>query len=232
MAQAPRLLVSAGDLIEGSAVAAFLATQGGPAALKGLQLGTHAGLAAAAKPGTFSSICSVAGLEAAHSEALCSLLFKLLQPGGTLLVQQAAQVGPAGWPALQGLLAGLQVLTACPTQDTGSLQRQLLFQGFADIAPAVAFQPSAFAVRPCPELGWLAGRRAARMPASCVARSCQPGAQSGHRGARASSPSSPGASRRWRCQLRTRTPTWHQRPPKVRPTAAAGPDLNPGSPMR
>ena len=83
------LFVSSGELIDGAAVASFVRARG--AALEGLMLATHAGLAAS-KQQAFASICSVTSLEATHSEALCSLLFSLLQPGGSLLVQQTAQV--------------------------------------------------------------------------------------------------------------------------------------------
>ena len=87
------LFVSSGDVINGSLVAGYVATQGGEASLNGLTLASHASLQTAKlQEGSFLGICSVASVEATHSDALVKLLYNLLQPGGTLSIQQAAQV--------------------------------------------------------------------------------------------------------------------------------------------
>ena len=93
------LFVSSGDVIDGSLVAGYVASQGGEASLNGLTLASHTSLPGAKlQEGSFLGICSVASVEATHSEALVNLLYRLLQPGGTLSIQQVAQVGARASP--------------------------------------------------------------------------------------------------------------------------------------
>ena len=144
------LFVSSGAVIDGTLVAGYVASQGGQASLNGLALASHTSLPdAKLQEASFLGICSVASLKAVHSDTLINLLYRLLQPGGTLSIQQTAQV------QAQQVLGRPVALSCCEwsglnltvtLQDKEQLSRQLLFQGFGDIQPALPLQNGSHAV--------------------------------------------------------------------------------------